>query len=91
MDRAIEDGDGFVEAAYASVDGGEDVEAHGEVEVGLGGGAAVESGGSLLLEWIINVLGSLLQRKKAHTLVFLFVSFLCVWFLIEKRRRTVAG
>lgn len=35
LDRALEYRDGFLEAAEAAVDGGEDVEAHGEVEAGL--------------------------------------------------------
>lgn len=43
LDGAFEDGDGFLEAGEAAVDGGEDVEAHGEVEAGLTlGGAALE-------------------------------------------------
>ena len=43
LDSAFEDGDGFVEASEAAVDGGEDVEAHGEVEAGLAlDGAALE-------------------------------------------------
>ena len=43
LDRVFEDGDGFFEASEAAVDGGEDVEANGEVEVGLSlDGAALE-------------------------------------------------
>lgn len=43
LDGAFEDGNGLFEASEAAVDGGEDVEAHGEVEAGLAlDGAALE-------------------------------------------------
>ena len=46
QDGAFEDGDGFFEASEAAVDGGEDVEAHGEVEAGLAlDGAALKGSG----------------------------------------------